>query len=238
MSFKKILMTASALTLLGANAFADGGPVPEPPAPPPEPAAPPPESAAPPPAPFNQSYVGVFGGVVWPADEMRFETPNLEIAETDLDMGWGVGGMFGRRWESGIRAEFELSLRYLDGEISDAFDDFEVEANAVSVMFNVLYDINLNSSLVPYLGVGVGTSKITVDLADFEDEDWAFSYQAIGGFSVPLHSSAELFVDYRYLATADLNLDQLRPVLFFDGNPDKGDEYQTHNVMAGFRYTF
>jgi opacity protein-like surface antigen len=238
-SFKQFLMTASALALLTGNALADGGPVPEPPAPPPEPAAPPPEEPAPPPPPapepFDHWYVGLHGGVVW-ADDMAFDTAfDTEVAE--LDTGWGAGGAIGYRWENGFRGELEGTWRHNSGEMVFAGQRvavfvFDVDVDAFSAMLNVLYDFDFGTFFVPYIGGGIGGSHVTVDIGGDEDNGWGFSYQFLGGLSVPMPNTAvELFADYRYLATAGLELD-------FGGLYDNNDEYRTHSVMGGLRFNF
>ncbi|MFP3942706.1 MAG: outer membrane protein [Alphaproteobacteria bacterium] len=243
-------MTASALALLTGNAFADGGPVPEPPAPPPEPAEPPPEPAEPPPEeepappppapePFAHWYIAGHGGVVW-ANDMDFEFPGVLLVEpfvADLDSGWGAGGALGYRWENGFRGELEATYRQNDGIIFDSASPFfpeDVELDSFSVMVNMLYDLDMGAFFVPYVGVGLGGNHVTLDVttAGAEDDGWAFAYQFLGGFSVPVpNTPLEFFADYRYHATSGL-------VLKFGGMFEENDDYQTHNVMGGVRFNF
>lgn len=246
---RRFLSATAAMFLLTVPAIADGGPVPEasppPPPPPEEPDAPPPapEPDAPPPAHEPAPalwYAALHGGAVWQKD-IGIDAFG-DIFRTETGTGWAVGGAFGHRYDGGLRTELEAAYRQNEGDLFfiDPVTGPELEAEAeysvLNFMLNVLYDFETGYFFSPYIGAGIGASHVNLELteghASEEDGDWAFAYQFIGGFSVPLPNSAfELFADYRYLSTAGLDFE-------FDGDVKDHDDYESHTAMGGVRFNF
>ncbi|MFP4004707.1 MAG: outer membrane protein, partial [Alphaproteobacteria bacterium] len=215
-------------------------PAPPPPPPPEEEPAPPPPPAAEP-AP-SMWYAAVHGGAVW-LNEIEMDAFG-DAFRIDPDTGWAAGGALGYRYGDGLRAEIEGTYRQNDGDFFfiDPVTGPDLEANAdvssLSLMLNVLYDFDMGSFFRPYIGAGIGTSFVDIDLTEIggpdeeNDDGWAFAYQFIGGFSVPMPNSGfEFFADYRYHSTAGLDMD-------FEGNVQDHDDYESHTVMGGVRFNF
>src|SRR5579864_3409651 len=115
---------------------------------------------------------------------------------------------------------------------------------AHAIMTNVLYDIdmgrfNLTWPVTPHIGAGIGAVDI-VDSAGaprvgriFDDDDWAFGYQAIAGLRYNLSPNMAIDLDYRYLATTDttLRVPAAPKITYKTG-------YDSHNLMASLVYRF
>jgi OOP family OmpA-OmpF porin len=110
---------------------------------------------------------------------------------------------------------------------------------AHALMTNLLYDINLGWPVTPHVGVGVGA----VDIIDhartaaagriFNDDDWEFGYQAIGGVRYDLTPNVALDVDYRYLGTTDATFRvPAAPAIKYTSG------YNSHTLMASLVYRF
>lgn len=121
--------------------------------------------------------------------------------------------------EAGYRESNELEL----GGVT--FDD--VDANATTLMANLLYDFgNRDSSFRPFVGAGVGGAEVK-----FEDaEDTAFGWQLLAGAAWRLSERANLDLTYRYLNVADLEMT--------DGPDSFSGDFEDHSVTLGLRYSF
>lgn len=178
-------------------------------------------------------YVSAAGGAAW-LNDIDIFTGSSYTGETDA--GWAAIGAAGYHFGNGFRGELEVGYRQNDGLVFSNFEgvpvaDFDVDA--LDVMANGYYDFRTGSFIEPYVGAGVGMANVNFDFGPGEGEDdaWAFAYQFIGGFNVPLpNSRVSLFADYRYLATEGLDVD-------FGGEIDH-DEYRSHTVLGGIRFTF
>lgn len=141
-----------------------------------------------------------------------------------------VGYAFG-----GPRIEYELSYRI------NATDDAAVantgigaintspgsSFHTVASMVNFYYDMDIDSSITPYIGAGIGGAY-----AEYQSlgEELAFAYQGIFGASVELGGNFEGFADYRYLGSTKVeggNLGRAAKI-----------ENRNHTLMVGLRYHF
>ena len=208
-------------------------------------------------------YVGVMGGgnYVEPRD-VEWDVPGggggfigglLGAIDqgVNYEWGWAAGGTIGYRVGDGLRAEIEGVYRANEHDEWSIFG-FDVpldgDITAISGMVNVLYDIDFGSSVVPYVGVGVGAAYVETDVdvapgffgpgaVNFKDDAWALAYQGIVGVNLRLDENIDLFADYRYFSTYDLELtDNVVGGPGVVTNVD--DEYTSHTVMAGLRFTF
>ena len=161
------------------------------------------------------------------------------LGEVDFDTGGLVEGAVGFHHDSGLRGELAIGYRKNDlGKftISDGrSNELDGDISAFTTMVNLVYEIDLNklgggggspSRFRPFLGGGIGMAVLTSS-GDLEDDsDNVFAYQAIGGVAYHINSNWAVTASYAYLATADPQ---------FEG---VDAEYESHNVMAGVRYSF
>lgn len=163
-------------------------------------------------------------------------------ADVDVtyDTGWLVDGAVGYAHESGLRGEIALGYR------SNDLDEFEFSGTSVegdgrlaafTAMANGYYDFYLDkfgaqgfaANLTPFIGGGVGVAILDADDDDdnvSSESDTVFAYQAIAGLSYAFTPNIAGSLSYAYFATTD---------------PKFGDaelDYNSHNVMAGIRYSF
>ena len=173
--------------------------------------------------------------------------------ESNRPSGVGpIGSRFDSGFAAGARAGYEMAPWRFEAEYLYHSNDLNhmtaagvpvagVSGNRSShaVMANVLYDFNLGWPVVPHIGVGVGA----VDVMDnakaagvgqvFNDDQWSFGYQAIGGIRYNVTPAVAFDLDYRYLATPDLTF----KVPSVPGATYKSG-YHTHTLMASLVYRF
>jgi len=169
------------------------------------------------------------------------DTPSTTVTDTasrkvKFDNG-NMGSLFvGYDYGSAWRAEAELSrraagLKSVDGTAASG------EALATSLMLNGFYDFNVSAPVTPYLGLGFGLSRVEMNNAapfgasSINDSDSALALQGIAGLSYGVSNALDLFADYRYFTSRNLNM---RTVAGTAASMDFAD----HAVMVGLRYNF
>jgi opacity protein-like surface antigen len=152
-----------------------------------------------------------------------------------LGYGLALGPGGGR-----LRLEANASWREndIDGLDADGLDiEADGELGVLVGLANAYYDFDLGLPLRPYLGGGVGAARVSVDtdtggLLDVDDEGWAFAWNLAAGLGYELGGGLELTGGYRYLRVEGTDLD-------VDGGGELDvDNYASHEVLLGLRYTF
>lgn len=184
------------------------------------------------PAPVYNWYVGAFGGLSYtPAITDGFKI-------TFDNPGWDIGAHFGYRWDP-VRLELEylfqrsrLDIPFVDDTTTNASGHLNIN----SAMANVIYDINIDSSIVPYIGFGIGYTNIdasvnsTISLPGGGEESIdidsgsqsKFGYQALAGIGFRVMENATMNFGYRYFGT----------------NKGEDERFQNHLFNVGFDYYF
>jgi len=143
--------------------------------------------------------------------------------------GYDVLGDAGYAWSNGFRAEGEVfhsnaTVRRADGSLGNT-----------DLFANGLYDINLGSWFVPYVGGGIGVAFVDADnigpvgTAQVNDSSVKLAYQGIVGAAAQLSKEWEVTADYRYIASLDPKFTKATTL-----HSDNG----SHNVILGVRYNF
>jgi opacity protein-like surface antigen len=154
----------------------------------------------------------------------------------DTDTGFNVGGALG--WglspELALEADFLFTQSGLEGTpITDS------NLESFTFMANLLWSFDMNSNWHPYIGVGLGGAQITVSDGTFGvtpvigDSDVVFAWQAIIGANVPVAERISLLIEYRYQGSSDADLTLTDPL---GGGIPISQDYQSHNLSAGFRF--
>lgn len=176
-----------------------------------------------------------------------------DVFRANMNEGWGAGlvvGYEGLGWQ-GLRIEGELvfrgngvkSVTDTSGPFFPAGSSFTGKGSIRSVGFmaNALYDFMAGSQWTPYLGVGVGAARLSLEdigpsgtAININATDWQFAYQGIAGVKYAFNPRWSASVDYRYFATLDPT---------FSGtiggtSVSAKTQYSTHNVFASIAYHF
>ncbi len=167
--------------------------------------------------------------------------PSPLDSTTTHDRGAAFSGVVGYHFVEGLRIEGELSYRRASfdeitlrepGSLAELLPPelrqdpaileglkgthpAEGNLSSVSLMVNIYYDIDLASGLKPYVGGGIGLSRVSMKASadgtqTTDDDDTVFAYQfgAGLGYEVGTWSGRPVIVslDFRHHATADPTL--------------------------------
>lgn len=203
--------------------------------------------AAPAMARDNSGYIGIEGGVVF-GDNFNADADGIEDGVSyDTATGFDVGGVLGYDFGS-FRLEGDYSFRRqnvdavgLDAAIAPADFGYGAAANAVdgrvdtiAVLLNGLIDFGSDGGIQPYIGAGIGWTKVALDVttpALVDSSDNALAWQAVAGVRIPLSNSVDLGVKYRFFNASGLEfVDNL-------GNTMDAD-ISTHSVLGTLTFNF
>jgi opacity protein-like surface antigen len=197
-------------------------------------------------------YFSVYGGATYFHDidpNISVAAANLPVTTVerlDLNDGWGIGGAVGRSVGSRLRVELDFTYRNatvntatlnVNGVSSGAIP-VEGRANLYSIMPNLLLDLCPHGPLNAYIGVGAGVSFNDLQVFEaitpvsVELQDSSFAWQGIAGLSTNLGQNAELFFEYRYFATDELQIDAAAGPL---GAASVDVDITSNNFFAGLR---
>ena len=201
-------------------------------------------------------YVSVGGGLaILPGTT---DTPHSKIfphrdttdgdkASWDFDLGFGVDAALG--YDFGVfRADVEfayLSAKALfDVDKNDRRGTDEEADDTLSVLAataNAWYDLDTGTAWTPYIGIGVGGTNVSVQLAQDTDEDpyfdgtgWGFAYQAGVGVAFEVLSGFSLTAGYQFFGTLETEITH-------DGDDTDHTVSPTlmaHGVQLGMRFLF
>jgi len=110
------------------------------------------------------------------------------------------------------------------------------DISSLSMMINGYYDIKTSSSFTPYLGVGIGYSRVSADASYggiklIDDNDQVLAYQFMAGVGIPINATTTFDLNYRYFATAE-------PSFKSPAGRNIDTDYSSHNLMVGMRFAF
>lgn len=206
-------------------------------------------------------YVNVGGGLtILPgtSDTPHASLPNKpgtedkrprdeKMASWDFDLGFGVDGALGYDFGSfrtdleftylSSKAVFDVDKVKRRGPNEDADDSLTVMA----LMANAWYDLDTGSAWTPYIGIGVGGTHLSVQLAEGTDENdryfegtgLGFAYQAGVGVAFEVLSGFSLTAGYQFFGTL------LTKVTDKDNkNSTVSPTLMAHGIQLGMRFLF
>lgn len=178
---------------------------------------------------------------------------DLEYAAGSLPTGYeqrpAFGGSFGYLDQGGLR--FEGELTYRDNDINYiAASNAKGGMASLALMINLLYELRIGtgssygygtgseSPLRPYIGIGGGGARYTLDAAVdlaagniIDDITYGLVYQGIVGLGVEVTESALVTLDFRYLVSDNVKFSDVGGTAF------EVDAIQA-TAMLGLRTTF
>jgi len=207
-------------------------------------------------------YVGIEGGVMFPRDtdvdaDVDFVDPldpdfiypgvfDLDY-KTGFDIDAIVGydfGMFRVEGELGYKRasvdEIQLDQDFIDDyedatgvDLSDIDFDLDGNVKVTSAMLNGLVDFDMGGANA-YIGGGFGRAWVKL----FGDRDSAWAYQLIAGVSVPVSSSIDAGLKYRYFRTGSLNFSDNADFTDADILLSSDSKFSSHSLLASLIFHF
>lgn len=165
-------------------------------------------------------YVEGYGGAAF-APDLSYGT-----GEFEMENGYNVGGAIGRHLNENWDVEIDVFYAEL------GYKGFETNINGLSVMFDVIYNFKTGWAIDPYVGGGLGTTRVQYDgenqFPAFTGEEWLVGYQLMGGLIFEVNETLDFFAEYRWHdVTSDAEIENIDDI-----------EYMSHNISAGIRLNF
>lgn len=182
------------------------------------------------------AYRSIFGG--WnDLDDYNGIDGASNAINASFNDGFLLGTARGRYLNDLTRVEMEGSWRNNSGNSWSGplgTAQFDGHFNNFSTMFNVIRDLPSNGPVNFYGGLGAGFSRqdgdFTVSGNAYEFDDWAFAYQGIAGMNVRRSQGADFFVEYRYFANTETDVEGPAATTL------DGFNYTAENIVFGFRF--
>ena len=184
---------------------------------------------------------GVYGSVSGNARFLNATT--LRPIRLGFDTGYGVNAALGYRFRNNLRLEAEFS--YGSNKIRElslltiATLKATGTITTLSGLLNLYYDIPTNSRFEPYIGAGIGASRLAfenlgfifpgtnISSGGFTDSTTVLVYQLRAGVAYNIDSKTAITLGYRYFNVTSQSVSGLE----FDG-------IGFHNIELGLRYWF
>ena len=178
-------------------------------------------------------YIAISGGLTIPHD---LDPPG---AAQDVDFGVGHALNIALGWyEDDYRIELEYSQFGFTVDRLGGAGVVTGNAGGDAWMINGYYDTDLGMGLTGYAGGGLGIARAAAHSLGVAagggvtaTSEPTFAYQARVGVSRCLTQRADLFGGYRFLGTADFELDPI-------GGGTLTDNLLSHTFEAGLRFKF
>ena len=187
----------------------------------------------------EKSGIYFSGGVgMTSVDDVKGTTSTF-TNKTGLEKGFLYSAGFGYDFGN-FRAELNYRKDSLDidkysstvGATTTAATSAKGDFDASTIGVNIFYDFNNNSQFTPYIGAGIGSTKVDVKnsvingISVAGDDDTKTSYNLKLGVSYEVAKSSELYLEGTYLTISDVDL-----------NSVKIDDIKTYSVIAGLRFS-
>jgi opacity protein-like surface antigen len=140
----------------------------------------------------QNAYFGVQGGFNFTHDG-EFNNTGLDAT---FNRGYAYGAMFGYHTRGPIRLEGELTYR---GNTIDTVGGVPAtdKLSSTSLMANAYYDFTTGGSWTPYVGGGLGVSRVNFQ-SNADVRDIVLAYQLILGLAYNVTQNTVVALDYRY----------------------------------------
>jgi len=192
----------------------------------------------------NNIYVSLGIGFSIP------QTQTDQVSETaEFNNGLVTKGSLGYTFTGSspvvLRSELEISYRRYEGDRlgdtpSGPYHGADGNLTYLTGMVNGLLDFKTGTKVTPFVGIGIGWSRVAYNSvkakdgtsATVDDTDNVFAYQGMAGLAYDITESWKIDLEYRYFHTQDTTLKNDSGVgVNFDCNSN-------HSVIVGVRYLF
>lgn len=148
------------------------------------------------------------------------------------DLGFDLGVATGYALSPFLRLEAELNSRNGDAHRIDGENANSGDFTGYTAMVNLYLDLANSSKVTPFIGVGGGLLRLSLDnlrtdsLTIADQSDTTEAWQMMAGVSVKLDPRTNLDFTYRYLDCNELSWSGATA------------DYTVNSVVVGLRYSF
>ena len=146
-----------------------------------------------------------------------------------------------------LRTELEYA-RNADAKKSqtdDWGDKYELKLKSEAFMFNAYYDIETNSPITPYVGAGLGFSRLkaSVKWDEYPEGNGRikhtnFAWQIGAGVAYEINRNLALDLGYRYMDYGHFSKTESDNDEIYEWTEKNKVEAKAHEILLGIRYTF
>lgn len=160
----------------------------------------------------------------------------LAFSEADVDTHTDVT-LGGGSIDAVDAAAIAGSPTPLGASVAAVVADGQGDISNTGVFINGYYDFNPDGAIQPYLGAGIGLASVDVSyqpsgISVIDDSDTKLAYQVKAGATWRVNEQWEVFGEYAYRATEDLEFDNQ----LFPGTLDIENTQNVFSVGARFRF--
>ncbi len=121
--------------------------------------------------------------------------------------------------------------------VADVVADGQGDISSTAIFANAYYDFNRTGSFQPYVGAGIGFADIDVSykpsgIGVIDDGETKFAYQLKAGATYRLNDTFELYGEYAYRATEDIETNND----LFPGTLEIENQQNIFSVGARYRF--
>ena len=169
---------------------------------------------------------------------------NQQRSTEDGRASWSVGGGY----RSPMAWSLEVELAHRPGPVqtlanlpSGALSGNTIRLSSTSLMFNAAYSIPTQTAVRPYVGVGIGPTRLSGAAADSvgssSSDKWALGYQWLVGVEWQVSKPWSLYVQVQQLHVPNVDL-TMSHTLSTTTVTRVVNDFQSRTVSAGVRYSF
>jgi opacity protein-like surface antigen len=161
--------------------------------------------------------------------------------------GYNGGIALGYYFTPSFRVEAQVS--YLNNNLKDVKEDgnsvigtakFDGQLNSWSTMANAYYDIDLDSVVKPYVGLGLGLANTKTKIEgtfsgtafEIKKSKSSLAYQGIVGTKYEINEDASLSLEYRYFKANSYKIAEK------NSTNDYKIDYARHLIVLGLTFGF
>lgn len=178
---------------------------------------------------FNP-YVAVKAKYGFARNEVKM-TGVAEGKKNYNDEVWGGSLAVGNIYKV-MNGGFRIELEYTGN--SDAKKD-DVKIKTQGLLFNVYYDFDLRSPLMPYVGAGLGWGHAEFEGRGSSIKDNGLAMQIGAGINYRICSHTSIDLGYRYITYGDFDKEYRIPNIMYEKVEYKP---RSHEILLGVRYDF
>lgn len=198
----------------------------------------------------DQGAYGVVRAGVAVDSDFRFKESNRAAPSTlpkNVDFKPGFTGEIGGGYDFGsFRLEGTVGYSKVKLDRKRAGPDFadDGRARALNLGVSAYFDLPVSETVTPYIGGGIGASRIDARLArstltpvatsSFRDKDWAFQWHVDAGLAVKAGERTTVELGARYTRNSALKFDGVNGATATEFNP----RISSTSVMLGLRQGF
>lgn len=198
------------------------------------------------------------------ATSETFHTDNME-SNIYPTISTGLGYDFSQHYNINVRAEFEYTYRdtnkFYETTVRNSYNysvppNIDHKFKSQSLMFNGYYDFKNSSKFTPYIGVGVGITKLKKITSYFfnpaagfpsdpilnSETDNLFTWSAGAGLAYAINNNVNLDLSYKYIHTNNYEFSSHLPNSgYLTGTPSDNKltgKMSSQDYSLGIRYNF